>query len=86
MKTQKNWMKQTMEESIRASLRKRISPGDLLDEQWLEFKEQFRPDDELWYFRSPPETWNEFFPRCGIEGYALVRADNVIAFILLSMS
>ena len=33
-------MKQTIEQSIIASLQRRISPDDLLDEQWLQFKDK----------------------------------------------
>ena len=84
--SQTQWMKQTIEQSIIASLCKRLVPDDLLDEEWLEFKDSFRDGDEIWYFRSPPETWTEFFPRCGIAGYALVRDDHVVAEIFTEMS
>lgn len=75
-----------MEASIIASLLKRISPEDLLDEQWLQFRDKKRDGDELWYFRTPQETWTEFFPRCGMEGYALIRDDRVVAEIFISIS
>jgi hypothetical protein len=80
------WMKQTMEASIIASLLKRISPDDLLDEQWLQLRDKMQDGDELWYFRTPKETWTEFFPRCGMEGYALVRDARVVAEIFTSLS
>jgi hypothetical protein len=83
---QSEWMKQTIEQSILASLQRRIAPDDLLDEQWLQFKDKYRDRDELWYFRTPQETWTEFFPRCGMAGYALVRGDTVVAEILTSIS
>ena len=79
-------MKQTIEQSILASLQRRISSDDLLDEQWLQFRDKMKNGDELWHFRTPQETWTEFFPRCGMEGYALVRGDTVVAEIFSSMS
>ena len=79
-------MKQTIEESIIASLLRRIIQDDLLDEQWLQFEDKMEDGDEVWYFRTPQETWAEFFPRCGMEGYALIRGDKVVAEILTSMS
>ena len=84
--TEKVWMKQTVEESIMASLQRRISRDDLLDEQWLKFKDAAKVGDELWYFRTPQETWTEFFPRCGMEGYALIRGDKVVAETFTSIS
>lgn len=80
------WMKQTMEASILASLQRQINPNDLLDEQWLVFKDRMQSGDELWHFRTPQETWTEFWPRCGMEGYVLVRGDRVIAVLFTSMS
>lgn len=79
-------MKQTLEQSIIASLQRRVSPDDLPDEQWLQFKDLMQEGDELWFFRTPQETWTEFFPRCGMEGYALVRDEAVVAQIFTSMS
>jgi hypothetical protein len=84
--SQKAWMKQTMEQCMIASLQRPISPEDLLEDQWLVFKDKMRDGDELWYFRTPPETWTEFFPRCGMEGYALVRGEKVIAEVFTSMN
>jgi hypothetical protein len=84
--TREAWMKQTVEESILASLRARVSPDDLLDEQWLEFRDQMKDGDELWTFRTPQDTWTEYDPRCGMEGYALVRGNKVVAEILNAIS
>jgi hypothetical protein len=80
------WLRQTMEQSIIASLQRRISPDELIEEHWAEFKDKMEDGGEVWYFRTPEETWTEFFPRCGMEGYALVRGDNVVAEVLTSMS
>lgn len=79
-------MKQTIEESIIASLKRQISPEELDDGDWLQFKGRMREGDELWYYKTPPDTWFTFFPRCGREGYALVRDDTVVHEILLSIS
>jgi hypothetical protein len=83
---EQEWMKQSMEQSIIASLLNRVSPDDLLDEQWLQFKDKLQNDDELWHFRTPMETWTEFVPRCGMEGYAIVRNDKVVDVIFTAMS
>jgi hypothetical protein len=64
---QREWMKQTLEQSILASLQTRLVASDLLDEQWLKFRDEMQNEDELWYFCTPQETWTEFFPRCGME-------------------
>lgn len=81
-----DWGKQTIEKSILVSLLRRVTRDDLLDEQWLQFKDKMKDGDELWYFRTPQETWTEFIPRCGMEGYALIRGDKVVAEIFTSMS
>jgi hypothetical protein len=80
------WMKQTIEQSIIASLKRRISPDDLEDKDWLRFKENMKDGDEIWYYRTPQETWNEWFPLCGREGYVIVRDDKIIDEILLAIS
>lgn len=79
-------MKQTIGQSIIASLKKRVSPDDLHDEQWLRFKDQMQEGDEIWYYKTPIETWTKWLPPCGREGYALVRDDQIIDEILLSIS
>ena len=76
-------MKQTVEQCIIASLKRRVSSEDLDDEKWLEFKDKMQDGDELWYYRTPPETWAAF---CGREGYVLVRDDTVVHEILLSIN
>jgi hypothetical protein len=42
--------------------------------------------DEIWFFRTPQQTWTEFFPRRGMEGYALVRGQRVIAEVFTALS
>jgi hypothetical protein len=83
---EKAWMELTLEQSIIASLKKHMSPDELTDDQWLRFKDNMLEGDEIWYYRTPQETWTEWFPRCGREGYVLVRDDKVIDEILISVS
>ncbi len=82
----KAWLQQTMEQSILVSLQTSVKPDDLLDEQWLDFKNKIKDGDEVWFFRTPIETWTNFFPRCGLEAYALIRENTLVAHILTSMS
>jgi len=79
-------MKQTIEQSIIASLKRRVRPDDLEDQQRLRFKDSMREGDVIWYYITPRETWTDFFPHCGREGYALVRNRKVVGEILLSIS
>jgi hypothetical protein len=83
---QRAWLKMTIEESIIASLKKRIGSNDLEDEHWIQFKGQLKEGDEIWYYKSPAETWTKWAPLCGREGYALVSDDKVVDEILLAMS
>ena len=83
---EREWARRTIEQNIIASLKRRVRPDDLEDEQWLQFKDQMQEGDEIWYYITPRETWTDFFPHCGREGYALVRDDKVIDEILLSIS
>jgi hypothetical protein len=39
-------------------------------QKWAAFLEQMAPDDELWFFTSPPELWQSL---AGDAGYAIVR-------------
>jgi hypothetical protein len=58
------------------------SPPDLTKyhvepcKEWLKFKEQILPGDELWVYCSPPETWRSGLNR----GYALLRDGCPIHF------
>lgn len=44
-------------------------------EKWKPFLADLTSDDEVWRFRSPPETWKQF---CGCAGYAVVRKSRII--------
>lgn len=43
--------------------------------RWLPFIADLMPDDEVWGFRSPPDTWTNF---CGCAGYAVLRDGQII--------
>jgi hypothetical protein len=43
---------------------------------WKDFRAKYRDGDELWYFRSPAETWPR---KCGAAGVAIMRGGQVAA-------
>ena len=43
--------------------------------KWLPFIADLMPDDEVWRFHSPPETWAKF---CGCAGYVVIRDGQII--------
>jgi hypothetical protein len=43
--------------------------------EWLPFIADLMPDDEVWRFRSPAETWADF---CGCAGYVVIRDGQII--------
>lgn len=45
-------------------------------EEWKKFEAQMQKGDELWFFSSPPDTWENLMGR---EGYAIFRNDKLIA-------
>ncbi len=49
-------------------------PFGLLTDKWHEFIKTLEPDDELWLFSSPDET---FAKRLGCKGFAIVRGGVV---------
>jgi hypothetical protein len=44
-------------------------------EEWEPFIAGLQPADEVWRFRSPPETWNRF---CGCAGYVVLRRGEIV--------
>jgi hypothetical protein len=44
------------------------------------------PTTELWAFRSPQATWTTIVPRCGWEGYAVLKDGKIVDFILTALS
>ena len=88
-----------MAQFVLDSLQRRITPEEAEKEhmedgipfghihaEWCQLKAQLREGDELWYFRTPDATWQSAFPRCGLEGYAIIRAGQLVAQILTSIS
>ncbi|MBA4105731.1 MAG: hypothetical protein C0485_08230 [Pirellula sp.] len=67
--------------STRSDVRVQFGEGDETDK----FLTSIQPGRQLWYFRTPPETWRGF-PRTGLEGFAVIEEDHVVDFLLLSMS
>lgn len=43
--------------------------------KWNPFVADLLPDDEVWRFRSPPQTWSNF---CGCAGYVVLRDGQII--------
>ena len=43
--------------------------------KWNPFVADLLPNDEVWRFRSSPQTWSSF---CGCAGYAILRDGQVI--------
>jgi hypothetical protein len=50
-------------------------PFGFLNAQWEKLKALVQTGDEIWTFRSPPETWQDL---AGSAGVALVRKNKVI--------
>ena len=55
----------------------------LRNNHWRHMIEPLREGDELWAYRSPPDTWAK---RAGREGYCIVRDGQVIADIWTFMN
>jgi hypothetical protein len=51
--------------------------------EWREFVASAMAGDSLWYYRTPPETWNEL---AGRSGFAIVRGGVPVAAIVIAMS
>jgi hypothetical protein len=58
-------------------------PSPEWKDTWQAFIDQAVDGDELWSFKSPPETWNTF---AGRSGYALVRSGHIISSIVTCKS
>ena len=52
-------------------------------EKWEKFKTGIRPGDELWYFCSPAETWQQL---AGRRGYAILRDGRVVDHVLTKLN
>ncbi len=60
-------------------------PFGCVNGEWRELQAKLKSGRELWYFRSPPETWTGF-PLSGMEGYAVVEDEEIVAFMLTAIS
>ncbi len=58
-------------------------PFGFVNHKWIALKEKLQKGDELWEFDSPSEDWNNLAGRAGI---CIVRDDEVIDYIVTSMS
>jgi hypothetical protein len=58
-------------------------PFGFINADWKELLDQMQEGDELWEFKSPPETWENLMGRKGI---ALIRNCQVIAYIVTLMN
>ena len=63
--------------------RQQVESSGLRSKQWQRIKEQMQPGDQLYEFRSPPETWANLAGRAGI---ALVRHDRVINSLVTTLN
>ncbi len=58
-------------------------PFGFLNAKWEELKARMRTGDEIWTFRSPPESWQDLAGRAGV---ALVRSNKMIDAIVTVMN
>ena len=70
----------TPSEAERANVVNGVTFGHIHDD-WERLKAKLAEGDELWYFRTPDETWRAV-PNCGLEGYAIVRQGTLFDLIL----
>ena len=76
----KNWRKTTVAEAEAKYPGKPNVPGmekpfGYINVKWEALKAEMHPGDELYAFRSPPESWQAL---AGRMGYALVRDGRVV--------
>jgi hypothetical protein len=60
-----------------------LFPRDGFDEETTQFLVLMQEDDEIWSWRSPPETWRLMIGRGGI---SLVRNNRAIATVMTVMN
>ena len=58
-------------------------PFGYMHSVWLQLLAQMQPGDELWEYRTPPETWGRM---CGSAGLVLLRRGKVVAHLLTEFS
>lgn len=59
-------------------LQELLASGPTLEarKRWADFIQAIQPDDELWYYKSPKETWDSL---AGCAGYAIVRGGEIVS-------
>lgn len=58
-------------------------PFGYSNKEWLAFKHKYQQDDCLVYFKTPEESWKRL---AGLEGYAIIRGEEIIAVFILKIS
>lgn len=58
-------------------------PFGYINDRWCALVSVMQDGDELWEFRSPPETWQHL---SGRSGYVMVRRGDVVGGIITVMS
>jgi hypothetical protein len=58
-------------------------PFGFLNAQWEALKAAMQPGDELYAFRSSPESW---IARAGRDGFALVRDGKVVREVITMLN
>jgi hypothetical protein len=53
------------------------------NDRWEALKSKMQEGDELWYFCSPPESWQHLAGRAGI---AIVRAGQIVDSFVTQMN
>jgi hypothetical protein len=71
----KSWLQSRLTE---AQVWSELGEGD-----WAKLKAKFQPGDQLYYFESPRQFWENQTGRAGV---ALVRDDRVIELVILVMN
>jgi hypothetical protein len=58
-------------------------PFGFVNAKWEVLKARMQTGDEIWTFRSPPETWQDLAATAGV---ALVREHRVIDAVVTAMN
>jgi hypothetical protein len=85
-----DWLQRQASIAEIEAFRKESAPGEPSDwwiiqweEKWQQFFSIMIEGDEIWEYRSPPETWQYM---AGQAGYAVVRAGEVIHVLMTRMN
>lgn len=72
-------------ETLHAVQDERLGPTPVafgfINDKWKRLTAHMQPGDELWEFRSPPESWQHL---CGLAGIVLIRDGTMIDWIVTS--